>query len=213
MMNMLTESRHAGEFISSEGNGFISREKITLASGSGIIESGTILGKQNIGDVAAVNPGERNTGNGTVGALITGNKVEIGTYKLTASEATKFELIAPSGTKLAGVTADTAYSGGHLNFTITSGDTAFAKLDVFNIVVSKGNNIFVPLKLSADDGTQNAAGILYARLDATSSSATGVAIVRSSEVKKDSLIWPKGITNLQKQKAQVELEEKNVILR
>lgn len=40
----LTESVRAGEFILSEGNGRISREVVTIASGEGVLEAGTVLG-------------------------------------------------------------------------------------------------------------------------------------------------------------------------
>ena len=44
-MTVLMETRHPGEFILSEANGQRSREAITIASGSGIIAAGTVLGK------------------------------------------------------------------------------------------------------------------------------------------------------------------------
>ena len=41
---MATEARHAGEFIVSEGNGVISRDTITIASGQ-VLPAGAVLGK------------------------------------------------------------------------------------------------------------------------------------------------------------------------
>jgi len=41
----LTEKGHAGGFILSEANGARSRSNITIASGSGKVEAGTVLGK------------------------------------------------------------------------------------------------------------------------------------------------------------------------
>ena len=43
-MTVLIEGRHPGEFLMSEANGQRSRENITIASGSGIIAPGTVLG-------------------------------------------------------------------------------------------------------------------------------------------------------------------------
>ncbi len=43
-MTVLTEGKHAGEFIVSEGNGFISRETGTIVSGQNLV-AGTVLGK------------------------------------------------------------------------------------------------------------------------------------------------------------------------
>lgn len=42
-MPVYTESRHAAEFLISEGNGFISREEVTL--GAGNLQAGTVLGQ------------------------------------------------------------------------------------------------------------------------------------------------------------------------
>lgn len=44
-MAVLTEARHAGEFIISEGNGHVSRDTVTIVAGSGIVRAGTVLGK------------------------------------------------------------------------------------------------------------------------------------------------------------------------
>ena len=48
-MTTLTESTHAGEFIVSEANGTLSREVVTVASGSGVIPAGMVLGKITVG--------------------------------------------------------------------------------------------------------------------------------------------------------------------
>ncbi len=44
-MTKFTEGRHAGEGLLSEANFHRSRDKAVIASGSGVIEPGTILGK------------------------------------------------------------------------------------------------------------------------------------------------------------------------
>jgi hypothetical protein len=41
---MLTEKRHAGDFLLSEGDGHYSRDNVTLASGQNL-QAGTVLGK------------------------------------------------------------------------------------------------------------------------------------------------------------------------
>lgn len=45
MTTVFSEGRHSGEFLLTEGNGQISREVGVIASGSGIIAPGTVLGK------------------------------------------------------------------------------------------------------------------------------------------------------------------------
>jgi hypothetical protein len=44
-MPVLTEPRRAGEFILTEANGNISRDTVTIKSGSGLVKAGTVLGK------------------------------------------------------------------------------------------------------------------------------------------------------------------------
>jgi len=44
-MTTLTETPHAGEFLVSEANGTLSREVVTIASGSGVVPAGLVLGK------------------------------------------------------------------------------------------------------------------------------------------------------------------------
>jgi hypothetical protein len=44
-MTTLTEGRHTAEYILSEAEGHRSRDNIKIASGSGIVESGAVLGK------------------------------------------------------------------------------------------------------------------------------------------------------------------------
>lgn len=44
-MTTLTETPHAGEFLVSEENGTLSREVVIIASGSGVVLAGMVLGK------------------------------------------------------------------------------------------------------------------------------------------------------------------------
>jgi len=56
-MTVLTEGKHAGEFLLSEGNGLISREVRTIAAGQNLA-AGTVLGKiTSTGKYAAYNNG------------------------------------------------------------------------------------------------------------------------------------------------------------
>lgn len=89
---MVNEAYRAGEFLHAEANGTLSRERIVIVSGAGVLNAGTVLGK------------------------------------ITASGKYK------------------AYSD------------------------------------AASDGSQTAAGILYASVDATSADASGVMIARHAEV-------------------------------
>lgn len=66
---------------------------------------------------------------------------------------------------------------------------------------------------AAEDGTQTAAAVLWAAVDASGGDAAAVAIVRDAEVKADGLIWPDAITGSQKTTAIGQLNALDVVLR
>lgn len=119
---MKTEGIRAGEFVVSEGNGAISREKVTIASGE-VLVAGTVLGK---------------------------------------------------------VTASGEY---------------------------------VLHDAAAVDGSEDAAAILYADVDATSAATDGVAIVRLAEVDGSQLTYKAGIAGADKTAAIAALAAANIIVR
>lgn len=212
-MPVLVEGKHTAEFLVTEGGGYISRDQVVVASGSGIVEPATVIGAQRVADTVAVAAAPGNTGNGTVGAVTTGLKVEVGIYTLVATAATKFDVLTPSGDKLKGLTTGAAYASDHINLTVTAGGTAFVAGDTIEVTVDAGNMKVGPLDLTADDGTQAAYGILYARVDATSADARGTAITRHAEVNGVDLIWPDGITSGQKAAAVAQLADRGIIVR
>lgn len=65
----------------------------------------------------------------------------------------------------------------------------------------------------ATDGTQNAAGVLFAYKDVTAANKKGVVMVRSCELNASELIWPAGITAPQIAAATAQLAAASVILR
>ncbi|MEM4239154.1 MAG: head decoration protein [Nitrososphaerota archaeon] len=69
------------------------------------------------------------------------------------------------------------------------------------------------INFSATDGSENAYGILYSKVDASTGDAKGVCIVRHAIVVADELIWPDGATSDQKQTALSQLAEKGIISR
>ena len=66
---------------------------------------------------------------------------------------------------------------------------------------------------AAVDGSEAAAGLLYAAVDASAADAEGVAIVRLAEVNAAELVWPDGITAGEKTTALGQLAALNVIAR
>lgn len=95
-----------------------------------------------------------------------------------------------------------------------------------NIVIASGQNLgvgrvlgqitaskkYVALNPGASDGSQNAAGALYAAVDATSSDKPGVGFVRDCELKDGELDWGSLTTN-QITAAKAQLAALGVIVR
>lgn len=61
-MTKFTEGRHPGEFLLSEANFHRSRDKVTIASGTGVFKPGTIVGKITSGGKFAPSPNASTTG-------------------------------------------------------------------------------------------------------------------------------------------------------
>lgn len=69
---MLTETPHAGEFLFAEANGTLSRERIVIASGEGVLKAGTVLGKLTGGKYAAYDNAASDGSQAAVGILYAG---------------------------------------------------------------------------------------------------------------------------------------------
>ena len=123
-MTTLTEGKHAGGFLVWETSRDYTRETVTIASGAGKIEPGTVLGK-----------------------ITTGGK---------------FTALAPAAT----------------------------------------------------NGSQNAAGIIWAGVDASAADAAGVVLLRGPAiVNRHEIVWPAGATEAQITAATTALATIGIILR
>lgn len=69
---MLNETSHAGEFLFAEANGTLSRERIVIASGEGVLKAGTVLGKLAGGKYAAYDNAAADGSQTAVGILYDG---------------------------------------------------------------------------------------------------------------------------------------------
>lgn len=216
-MTTYTEPYRAFEALLSEGDGSISREAITIASGAGALEAGTVIGKITTGTSASATAFAGNTGDGTMGTITVSAGALVGTYKLViiepATDAGKFQLEGPDG-KIVGTGAvASAFSKGGLAFTLADGSADFVAGDGFDIVVAAGSGKWTGYDDGNDDGSQTALGVLMQAVDATSADVDATAIVRLAEVKKDSLQWISGVDSTAKTKAYADLELVNIIAR
>ena len=184
MSGLKTEGDVIGDLVRYEHPSALCRELGTILSGAGVLEIGSVLGKQTKSVVEAEADGD-NTGNGTVGAVTLGAKAEVGVYTLTctaaASNAGTFSVETPSGNALPDLTVGAAYTSGHINLTIADGATDFAEGDVVTITVSGSDkfDLYVPGEV---DGLGEVAGILLANIDATSADVEKVLILTSDAV-------------------------------
>lgn len=214
-MTEKVETLHAGGFVISEANFHRSRDNATLASGENR-GAGTVLGKLTTAGTIAGAAGAGNTGNGTIGSLTVGGGAKVGVYKAICIEpATNlgtFEVEDPDGFIIGRANVGSAFAG-PVNFTISDGATDFVSGDIFEITVSQLTQKHKILAPAATDGTQIAAGILFADVDASAADQKCLVIARQAEVNGNELVWPGGITATQKDLAIAQLAQLGILVR
>lgn len=95
--------------------------------------------------------------------------------------------------------------------TILSGEDLAAGTVIAKVTAS---GKYVQHDEDGDDGSENAAGILFDAVDASSADVTeAVAILRLAEVNDGELVWPSTIEAAEKTAAIVELTALNIIVR
>ena len=226
-MTVLTESPRTGEHIVSEASGSRSRAAILL-TGDGSTENvaGTVLGAVETGTPALtvgtpVSGSGGTVGNGTISAATADAGALPGAWyaEMTTSGATaKFKVVRPDGTVDGIGTVGTPYNGTRsINISIADGANDWTAGDIIPLTVAYLDTDSV-LKYEAydpsgNDGSQIAAGILYAAKTGTTGGVDAVATVRDAEVNAWLLTWPAGITADQKARAIGQLADRGIILR
>lgn len=223
-MTTLTENPHTGEFIASEAPGTRSRDQIVLTGdGSTAVLAGTVLGKVETGTPSATAgtpfSGVGGTvGNGTITSLTADAGAMPGLWQLrcTQTGATgKFDVIRPDGKIVGVLTIGSAYNGTRgINVTVSDGANDWLVDDIIPITVAYGDADSVPkyeiLDTAGTDGSEVAAGILYAEKVGTTGGVDAVGVVRDAEVNLNLLTWPAGITADQKAVALAQLADANI---
>ena len=96
--------------------------------------------------------------------------------------------------------------------TIASGAGKLAPGTVLGKITTGGK--YTALAPAATNGSQNAAGILWADIDATDADALGVVILRGPAIaNRHELVWPDGATEAQITTATTALAALGIILR
>jgi hypothetical protein len=190
---ILYEQFYDGAFIVSEAPGHQSIDLGCMdnATGSDILyEGGLVVVQAAAGAIASSHPA--NVGNGTIGSLSTLANSQYGTYVLTATSATQFNVVDPGGDQIGVATVGTAFAGPQVGFTITAGGTAFAAGDIFNLAVTEQTGGW---QSWTGGSITTAIGILYNRVWVPAGTSAKVGIVRRNcEVVLAELQWDPAVT-------------------
>jgi len=160
-------------------------------TGAALLKRGSVLGQVTIGAAGAAVAGA-NTGNGTAGAVTVAANAQVGTYVLTATAATVFQVVAPDGRRLADLKTGIAYAD-EIGLTLTAGGTAFVAGDSFTVAIGAGLGGFKLATSAATDGSQYPAAILVDTADASGGDVTG-GIYIAGEFNVNALTFGAGIT-------------------
>ncbi|MEN5084265.1 head decoration protein [Bosea sp. TWI1241] len=204
-----TEPRRASDVLKHHDPVYSLEERI-VASGSGKIEIGQVLGLVRSGTASAVAKAGGNTGNGTISAVTVSGRAKAGTYSVRFTGATAFDLSDPGGDVVASGATGVAVAD-DLGFTITVGGTAFVAGDGFDIAVVPTGKKAKPYAPAAADGSQIAAEIAIGACDATLADAKVVTVARKAVVVRNELVFAGGVTTDQKAVAVEHLEKAGIL--
>ena len=213
----LIEGRHDGGFLVSESRGHRSRDRGTL-SGAATIPAGQVLGRK-VGGTAAAAAKAGNTGNGTftldATTPVVGN-AQPGVYVVRCTTAAAnggtFRVFDPTGDVIGDVAVGATFND-QIKFVIADGATDFVVGDEFDVTVSALSKAYVPLSLTATDGSQVASAISFANVDATLADQTGTVVTRDCEVNGFELFWPTGASANQISAGTAQLAALGIIVR
>lgn len=204
------ESSNLADVVKFELSSHLSREVVTVLAGSGAsrtLRVGEVIGRRTVNS-ATVSAQTGNSGNGTSSAVTLGLAAQAGIYILTcisaSSDAGTFKFQKPDGGLLSSLTVANAYASDHINLTLSDGTNDFVVGDKFYVTVGDGK--VAALDVNATDGTQIAAGIMgYETTAIDGVDNKGTAIVRDALLSQKNLVWPVGITEMQKAAAIAQL--------
>lgn len=204
-----------GEHVIEEANGLMSREQILLLRGP-VILPGTVLGLINEGAQSVVGAnGAGMDGDSVFAAAPTADPdAPAGVYRFFFADADTMDVTGPEGFK--GVAELGAAFDGPVNFTRNAGATPHVVGDFFTVTVSyAARNLWAALDEDGNDGRERAKGVLFARRKPllTADTRRAVAHVRDCDLNGKKLIWPAGISEMNRKKQEGYLAEAGVLVR
>lgn len=216
-----TELLHAGGFIISEANGNLSRDNAVLITGQNL-KAGAVLGKITVGAAVSAAKAGGNTGNGTLTLDVAtpvrpGAKVGVYAVRCIAAAANNgtFRVEDPDGNVLGDVVmaAGAGAFDDDIKFALADGAADFIVGDGFDVTVAAGSGKYTQLAPAAANGSQSAAAILLADVDATAADVACAVVARQAEVNGNELTWPGGITADQTAAARAQLAQLGILVR
>lgn len=215
-MTTYTEPQRPLEFVLYE-EPVISRETLTIPSGTAAFDAGMVLGATLASGSATAAAVTGNTGNGTMGTITVGAAAKVGVYTLTViepgSNVGTFTITDPEGVLVGKGAVASAFDAGGLAFTLADGSTDFAAGDAFLITVS-GTVKYVPYDDGNTDGSNVARAIALYACDASGASDVSVAgLMRFAAIKTAALQWHASADTAAKNKAYTALARQNLIAR
>jgi len=221
-MPALTEGRHPGEAIMSEGNGDISRENVTVAASQTIKANGLVARKAVATGIVAT--AAANAGNAAGSGVLTladpavSARVKDGVYNVTCIEpvsgGAKFEVTDPSGRQVGIATEGVAFDG-EIKFTISDASD-FAAGNGFTVTVEADAEDYQHVAFDPDnnDGSEVPVGMsIYPVATGSGETKAASVISRLATLNGNNIAWPDGITDAQKADAVQALAERNIIVR
>lgn len=200
-MTILTEGKHAAEFLVSEASGSRSRERITVLSGETLV-AGAVLGRVTVGAATPAAFAGNAANTGAIASVTLSAGAKAGVYKVViiepATNAGKFTVEDPDGITIGSGTVGVEFAGGGLTFTVADGATDFSAGEGFTITVAAGSGKYRECDPTNTDGSQTAVAVLFDAVDAAAADRPGVAIVRDAEVNAAELSWFTGADANQK---------------
>jgi hypothetical protein len=214
-MTVTTAPRIVTDVVNHEISPNWGREVLVLEEGSSTV-IGTVLARILLAGATSAAKSGGNTGNGTLvldatTPLLAGAKT--GIYSVRFTSATAYTVEDPDGNVIGSGSNTVAFSD-DLKFVTTAGGTPFIAGDGFDITVTAAaTEKVLPLDPAGLRGEQTAFAVAIQERPVAEADQPVLAIVRGAVVDLDGLVWPAGITTVQKNAALHTLRERGIVAR
>lgn len=195
----------------------LSRETLTIPSGTAAFTSGMVLGRTLASGSATATAFSTNTADaGAMGTITVGAAAKVGTYTLVivepGSNAGTFVLTDPEGLIVGRGAVGSAFNAGGLAFTLADAAADYVAGDGFHIAVT-GTVKYVPYDDALTNGANVARAIALYDCDASGGEKSIAGIVRLAAVKAAALVWHADADATAKTKAYADLAKSTILAR